>query len=434
MAGERETSPQNKQVLKRLLADPGNKTCADCKTATHPRWASWNLGIFLCIRCSGVHRSLGTHISKVRSVDLDSWTDMHLEQMVRWGNHKANLYWEAKLGPNYVPDASKIVNFIKTKYDLKRWVASPTLPDPATLDAGKAASEDIPLAQVKQKLAPTSTRAPQPRSIDLLGGYDSPAAPRASPVTARPTISLLDLDEPAAPAARPAAVSAPPTSRPSQFQSQQTRAPVATARTGPVISRARASPSSSSPMLADTSSQVPSPTPAPAPVSAPATPAPTQRADLKKSILSLYAQKPQPVARPVAAQVSTPPAAPVTKPPVTNASNDLADLSFGSWTTAAAPAPSKPATSTSLADSLAGLSFQPSKPTTTFAQPSQSAHPAHPAQPAQAAPVPASQTSFSSFSHSTAPAAAPAFAGFTNEPETVAPEPESDDSFANVWR
>lgn len=39
-----------------------------------PRWASWNLGIFLCIRCAGIHRNLGVHVSRVKSVNLDSWT------------------------------------------------------------------------------------------------------------------------------------------------------------------------------------------------------------------------------------------------------------------------------------------------------------------------------------------------------------------------
>ena len=39
-----------------------------------PRWASWNIGVFLCIRCAGIHRNLGVHISKVKSVNLDSWT------------------------------------------------------------------------------------------------------------------------------------------------------------------------------------------------------------------------------------------------------------------------------------------------------------------------------------------------------------------------
>lgn len=44
------------------------------KTISGPRWASWNLGIFLCMRCAGKHRNLGVHVSKVKSVDLDTWT------------------------------------------------------------------------------------------------------------------------------------------------------------------------------------------------------------------------------------------------------------------------------------------------------------------------------------------------------------------------
>ena len=51
-----------------------------CGTAIlGPRWASWNLGVFVCIRCAGIHRNLGVHISRVKSVNLDSWTPEQIE-------------------------------------------------------------------------------------------------------------------------------------------------------------------------------------------------------------------------------------------------------------------------------------------------------------------------------------------------------------------
>ena len=74
--------------------------------------------------------SLGKHISKVKSVDLDAWTDEQVELMVKWGNAKCNMYWEAKLPEGYIPDQLKIDNFIRTKYDLRKWTSSPQVPDP----------------------------------------------------------------------------------------------------------------------------------------------------------------------------------------------------------------------------------------------------------------------------------------------------------------
>lgn len=65
-----ESKARNARRVAEFAAHSGNDRCADC-SAANPKWASWNLGITLCIRCSGVHRSLGTHISKVKSIDLD---------------------------------------------------------------------------------------------------------------------------------------------------------------------------------------------------------------------------------------------------------------------------------------------------------------------------------------------------------------------------
>lgn len=59
------------QMIKNRV--PGNSYCVDCD-APAPEWASLNLGVLMCIECSGIHRNLGSHISKVRSLGLDEWT------------------------------------------------------------------------------------------------------------------------------------------------------------------------------------------------------------------------------------------------------------------------------------------------------------------------------------------------------------------------
>lgn len=160
---------------------------------TDPRWASWNLGIFICIRCSGIHRGMGTHISRVKSVDLDSWTDEQLQSVLNWGNARANKYWEAKLAPGHAPSEAKIENFIRTKYELKRWVMDGPKPDPATLDV--EGDDDVPLSLVKEKQvierkeslrkasgasSQNLRRIPAPEA-DLIG-RDDPVSSRASSV------------------------------------------------------------------------------------------------------------------------------------------------------------------------------------------------------------------------------------------------------------
>lgn len=72
-------------------ADPDNRICVDCDTE-NPDWASINLGCLLCIECSGIHRSLGTHVSKVRSLVLDttSWTEELVGVMLGLGNNSVN--------------------------------------------------------------------------------------------------------------------------------------------------------------------------------------------------------------------------------------------------------------------------------------------------------------------------------------------------------
>lgn len=306
------TSEKNQTILKTLLNDPANKHCADCKTAQHPRWASWNIGVFLCIRCSGIHRGMGTHISKVRSVDLDSWTDMHLENLIKWGNKRANKYWEAKLPENYVPDDSKIHNFIKTKYDLKRWVSGP-MPDPSKLE-----DDDTPLAEVKEKLntngsrvqPPPSNQAPKqaPASSasalipDLLGGDAEPsrAAPTSGPA------GLLDTK----PMPQTPPVSQAPTAQNNgqagqQNQQNQQKPPppppkrIQTDQSDSLLGLDFvSSPATSSPASGSSTKSLAGPQSG---ISSG-----VQRPDLKKSILSLYAKPQQPM-QPMGAPVQSMP-------------------------------------------------------------------------------------------------------------------------------
>ncbi|KAA8623040.1 GTPase-activating protein [Pyrenophora tritici-repentis] len=70
---------RNERTLQDLIKTvPGNGTCADCG-ARNPGWASWSLGIFLCMRCAAIHRKLGTHISKVKSLSMDKWDNAQVD-------------------------------------------------------------------------------------------------------------------------------------------------------------------------------------------------------------------------------------------------------------------------------------------------------------------------------------------------------------------
>ncbi|XP_068612366.1 arf-GAP with GTPase, ANK repeat and PH domain-containing protein 1 [Brachionichthys hirsutus] len=122
----RLTSRTEAQALLTIRTIRGNGRCADCD-AQNPDWASLNLGALICIECSGIHRNLGTHLSRVRSLDLDEWPLELIKVMKAIGNELANGVWEARTQGRVKPgpDASREERerWIRAKYEQRLFLA-----------------------------------------------------------------------------------------------------------------------------------------------------------------------------------------------------------------------------------------------------------------------------------------------------------------------
>ncbi|KAG6517929.1 ADP-ribosylation factor GTPase-activating protein AGD5-like [Zingiber officinale] len=167
----KELNAKHKKMLEGLMKLPENRECADCK-AKGPRWASVNLGIFICMQCSGIHRSLGVHISKVRSATLDTWLPEQVTFIQSMGNEKSNNYWEAELPPNY--DRVGIENFIRAKYDDKRWVPR-NGPSKSPSNAREERTAESPQRHFDNKV---SSREEQLNNAQLNAKKTTPATPK----------------------------------------------------------------------------------------------------------------------------------------------------------------------------------------------------------------------------------------------------------------
>ncbi|XP_014071254.2 arf-GAP with coiled-coil, ANK repeat and PH domain-containing protein 2 isoform X5 [Salmo salar] len=127
----KEKSLKGESALQRVMVIGGNACCCDCGQPD-PRWASINLGITLCIQCSGIHRSLGVHFSKVRSLTLDSWEPELLKLMCELGNGVINQIYEARreeLGarkPRPADPRQEIEAYIRAKYVDRHFVRRPS--------------------------------------------------------------------------------------------------------------------------------------------------------------------------------------------------------------------------------------------------------------------------------------------------------------------
>uniref|UniRef100_A0A8K9XX05 Arf-GAP with GTPase, ANK repeat and PH domain-containing protein 1 n=1 Tax=Oncorhynchus mykiss TaxID=8022 RepID=A0A8K9XX05_ONCMY len=127
-AKSRLTSQSEAMALQNVRSLRGNSRCVDCE-AQNPDWASLNLGALICIECSGIHRNLGTHLSRVRSLDLDEWPLELLKVMTSIGNELANEVWEGnaqgRLKPSvYLSLREERERWIRAKYEQRLFLAS----------------------------------------------------------------------------------------------------------------------------------------------------------------------------------------------------------------------------------------------------------------------------------------------------------------------
>ncbi|XP_078509640.1 arf-GAP with Rho-GAP domain, ANK repeat and PH domain-containing protein 3 isoform X3 [Lissotriton helveticus] len=109
------------EVAEKIWSNKANKFCADCKSS-NPDWASINLCVVICKQCAGQHRGLGTSVSKVQSLKLDTsvWSNEIVQLFIVLGNERANRFWAARIQASEViqPYASveQRHDFIVRKY------------------------------------------------------------------------------------------------------------------------------------------------------------------------------------------------------------------------------------------------------------------------------------------------------------------------------
>ncbi|KAK3541132.1 hypothetical protein QTP86_015725 [Hemibagrus guttatus] len=119
-AGEAGLEDLTKAIIEDVLRMPGNEVCCDCGAAD-PKWLSTNLGILTCIECSGIHREMGVHISRIQSIELDKLGTSELLLAKNVGNSNFNEIMEGNLpslSPKPTPSSDMTIRkeFINAKY------------------------------------------------------------------------------------------------------------------------------------------------------------------------------------------------------------------------------------------------------------------------------------------------------------------------------
>ena len=206
----RKVDPAKLQAVfgRMMEADPENRFCADCHSK-NPRWASTNLGVFICIKCAGIHRSIGTHITKVKSISLDGWEEGQLAVMRRVGNTNGRRIWEATMPenvrrerPNENASSAALDHWIRAKYERRLYFSQAAYDEVFKGTAPRAAAPATTTST--GALPPPKSIASAPRRPSGRALTSSTGTPAATPAPTSFADSLFG-----APVAAPAATPAP---------------------------------------------------------------------------------------------------------------------------------------------------------------------------------------------------------------------------------
>lgn len=183
---------ERRSDVEALMNRPENRWCADCGATASPPWASVSFGVFLCIGCAGIHRSLGVHVSKVRSLTLDSLTEGELNTLRQGGNAKGNAFFEASLPEDFArpvtTDRTRLVAFVRAKYVAKAYVprtAGPGTPGHVKRTRSGDAEARRSRFSFEDEGAPRQQSPPQTGALPPSWGAGLYAAPEAQSAPAR---------------------------------------------------------------------------------------------------------------------------------------------------------------------------------------------------------------------------------------------------------